>query len=59
VDYKRLNILTKKNPYPLPFIDEVLDLVAGKELYSFLNGFSGYNQVKIRVEDKEKLAFII
>ncbi len=53
-----MNSLTKKDPYPLPFIDEVLDLVASKELYSFLDGFSGYNQVKIRVEDREKIAFI-
>ncbi len=49
VDYRQLNFLTKKDPYPLLFIDEVLDLIVSKELYSFLNGFSGYNQVKIRV----------
>ncbi len=58
VDYRHLNFLTKKDPNPLPFIDEVLDLIASKELYSFLNGLSGYNQVKIRVEDREKIAII-
>lgn len=30
VDYRKLNFLTKKNPYPLPFIDKILDLVVGK-----------------------------
>jgi hypothetical protein len=47
VNYKWLNFLRKKDPYPLPFIDEVLDSIIGKELYSFLDGFNGYNQVKI------------
>jgi len=47
VNYKWLNSLTKKDPYPLPFIDEVLDSIIGKELYSFLDWFNGYNQVKI------------
>jgi hypothetical protein len=54
-----LNFLTKQNPYPLAFIDEVLNSIVSKELYSFLNGFSGYNQVKIRVEDRENITFII
>jgi hypothetical protein len=58
MDYKRLNFLTKNDPYPFPFIDEVMDLVPGKELYSFLDMFSNYNQVKIKVEDREKIAFI-
>jgi hypothetical protein len=35
VDYKWLNSLKKKDPYPLPFIDEVLDSITRKELYSF------------------------
>ncbi len=59
MDYTRLNSLTKKDPYPFPFIDEVLDSVVGKELYSFLDGFNNYNQVKIKAEDKEKTTFII
>jgi hypothetical protein len=59
MDYMRLNFLTKKDPCAFPFIDEFLGLVEGKELYSFLDGFSGYNQVKIKAEDKEKIAFMI
>jgi hypothetical protein len=54
-----LNTLAKKDPYPLPFIDEVLDSIAGKELYSFLDEFSGYNHGKIKAKDREKIAFII
>ncbi len=59
VDCKWLNTLAKKDPYPLPFIDEVLDSIAGKELYSFLDEFSGYNHGKIKAKDREKIAFII
>jgi hypothetical protein len=58
VDYRQLNPLTKIDPYPFPFIDEVLNLIVGKELYSFLDGFNGYNKAKIRVKDREMIAFI-
>jgi hypothetical protein len=40
IDFKKLNATTKKNPYPLPFM-EVLDMVTKHEVYSFLDGFSG------------------
>jgi hypothetical protein len=43
IDFKRLNATTKKDPYPLPFMDEVLDLVAKHEVYSFLDKFSNYH----------------
>ena len=43
VDYRKLNSKTKKDHFPLPFTDQVLDCVAGHKLYSFLDGFSGYN----------------
>jgi hypothetical protein len=59
VDYRRVNSLTKKYPYPFIFIDEVLDSEASKELHSFLDGFSGYKHVKIRAEDREKINLII
>ena len=43
IDYKPLNAVTKKDPYPLPFIDQVLDSVAGFERYSVCDGYSaGY-----------------
>lgn len=47
VDYQALNKLTKKDHFPLPFIDQVLDTLVGKQFFSFLDGFSGYNQVRI------------
>ncbi|KAL3694004.1 hypothetical protein R1sor_007655 [Riccia sorocarpa] len=46
--------VTKKDHHPLPFIDQVLDQVSGHECYSFLDGFSGYNQVSIREEDQTR-----
>jgi hypothetical protein len=54
VDYKWLNSLTKKDPYPLPFIDEVLNSITIKELYSFLDGFNGYNQLRFESKIKRK-----
>ena len=58
VDYRRLNAATIPDPFPLPFTDSLLDEVAGKEMYTFLDGFSGYNQVKMAAEDRDKTAFI-
>jgi hypothetical protein len=40
VDFKKLNKVTKKNPYPLPFFDEVLNIITRYEAYSFLDGYS-------------------
>ena len=45
IDYRKLNAVTITDPFPLPFNDTMLDTVAGHEMYSFLDGFSGYNQV--------------
>ena len=43
IDYRKLNIATRKNHYPLPFIDQMLDRLAGHSHYCFLDGYSGYN----------------
>ncbi len=58
MDFRRLNAGTKKDPYPLPFTEEVLDEVVGHEVYLFLDGFSGYHQIMITLEDKYKTTFI-
>jgi hypothetical protein len=47
VNYKALNLVTKKDCQPLPFIDELLDEIAGNEIYTFCDGYSGYHQIKI------------
>jgi hypothetical protein len=58
VDYQKLNAQTKTDPFPLPFLDLVLDSVAGHEMYSFMGDYNGYNQVKMIEEDKEKTTFV-
>jgi hypothetical protein len=58
VDYRKLNAATITDAFPLPFTDGVLDTVAGHEMYSFLDGFSGYNQIRMAEEDQEKTAFV-
>lgn len=57
VDYKELNKATKKYHFPLPFIDQVLDGLAGKFFSSFLDGFKGYNQIQINPKDQDKTTF--
>ena len=57
VDYRKLNIDTIKDHYPLPFIDQMLDRLARHSHYCFLNGYSGYNQIVIALEDQEKTTF--
>ena len=53
-----LSAATNPDPFLLPFRDSLLDEVARKEMYIFLNEFSGYNQVKMALEDREKIEFI-
>jgi len=47
IDYKRLNQITRKDHFPLPFIDQMLEHLAGKSHYCFLDGFSSYLQIHI------------
>jgi hypothetical protein len=47
VDYKELNKAIQKDHFPLPFIDQVLDTLVGNKLFSFLDSFSGYNEIQI------------
>jgi hypothetical protein len=57
VDLKMLNDAFLHDPFPTPFIDKVLDNVGGQEVYSFIDGFSGYHQIYIAKEDHHKTTF--
>jgi len=57
IDYKRINQETRKGHFPLPLIDQMLERLAGKSHYCFLDGFSGYFQIHIAREDQEKTIF--
>ena len=57
IDYRRLNEVTRKDHFPLPFIDQLLERVSGHPFYCFLDGYSGYFQIEIAPEDQEKTTF--
>ena len=57
IDYRKLNTATRKDYYPLPFIDQKLDRLARHSHYYFLDGYSGYNSIAIALKDQEKLTF--
>lgn len=57
VDYKELNSAIRKDHFRLPFIDQVLVSLVGKKYFSFLDGFNGYNQIKIAPEDQDRTKF--
>ncbi|XP_074328071.1 uncharacterized protein LOC141665984 [Apium graveolens] len=58
VDYTSLNSACPKDSYPLPNIDQLIDATSGHIMLSFINAFSGYNQVKMNPADIAKTAFI-
>ncbi|GJR58198.1 reverse transcriptase domain-containing protein [Tanacetum coccineum] len=57
IDYRKLNEATRKDHFPLPFMDQMLERLAGNEFYCFLDGFSGYFQIPIDPQDQEKTTF--
>jgi len=57
VDYRNLNLSTRKDHFPLSFMDQMLERVAGKFFYCFIDGYSGYNQIVIDLKDQEKTTF--
>jgi hypothetical protein len=58
VDYTSLNKHCPKDPFPLPRIDQIIDSTAGCARLSFLDAYFGYNQIKLKKQDEEKIAFI-
>ncbi|GJY33845.1 reverse transcriptase domain-containing protein [Tanacetum coccineum] len=57
IDYRKLNEATRKDHFPLPFMDQMLERLAGNEYYCFLDGFSGYFQIPIDPHDQENTTF--
>nr|GEZ93749.1 reverse transcriptase domain-containing protein [Tanacetum cinerariifolium]GEZ93761.1 reverse transcriptase domain-containing protein [Tanacetum cinerariifolium]GEZ93830.1 reverse transcriptase domain-containing protein [Tanacetum cinerariifolium] len=57
IDYRKLNEATRKDHFPLPFMDQMLERLAGNQYYCFLDGFSGYFQIPIDLKDQEKTTF--
>nr|GEV25660.1 reverse transcriptase domain-containing protein [Tanacetum cinerariifolium] len=57
IDYRKLNEATRKDHFPLPFMDQMLEILAGNEFYCFLDGFFGYFQIPIDPRDQEKTTF--
>ena len=59
VDFMDLNKTCLKDSFPLPRIDQLVDSTTGHKLLTFMDMFSGYNQIKMAKEDQEKTAFIM
>ncbi|XP_062075151.1 uncharacterized protein LOC133779175 [Humulus lupulus] len=57
MDYRKLNEATRKDHFPLPFIDQMLDTLARRDYYCFLDGYSSYNHIAVAPEDQHKATF--
>jgi len=57
IDYRKLNSMTRKDHFPLSFMDQILERVVGHEFYYFLDDYLGYNQIEIALEDQKKNTF--
>ena len=57
IHYRKLNTATRKDHYPLPFIDQMFDMLVGHPYYFFLDGYSGYNYIAKVPEDQAKTTF--
>ena len=57
IEYLKLNKATRKDHFPLPFLDQMLDRLVGHEYYCYLYGYSSYNHITISLEYQEKTTF--
>ena len=57
IGYRKINKATKKDHFPLPFIDEMLEQLAKHSYIGFFDGYSGYHQIPIHPEDQSKTTF--
>ena len=58
VDYMDWNRASPKDDFPLPHIDILIDNTAQHKIFSFMDGFLGYNQIKMAPKDMEKTTFV-
>lgn len=58
VDFRKVNILTKKDAFPLPHIEECMDILSGNVFFSTLDMAQGYYQIEVDPHDRHRLAFI-
>ena len=58
IDYTDLNKACPKDSFPKPRIDQLVDATAGHELLSFMDAYSGYNQIRMSLEDEDKTVFM-
>jgi hypothetical protein len=58
IDYTNLNKACPKDEYPLPRICQIIDSATSYELLSFLDAYSGYYQIRLTIDNKEKIVFI-
>ena len=58
IDYRKLNKAIKKDHFPLPFINEMLERLAKHSYFYFLDGYSGYDQIPIHPDDQSKTMFM-
>jgi hypothetical protein len=57
IDFRKVNKVTKKDYYPLLFIDQMLERLSKKTLFCFLDGYSGFSQIAVKKQDQEKTTF--
>jgi hypothetical protein len=57
IDFRKVNKVTKKDHYSLPFIDQMLERLSKKTHFCFLDGYSGFSQIAVRKHDQEKTTF--
>ena len=58
IDYRKVSSAMKKDHFPLPFIDQIVDRLIGSSYFCFLDGYLGYNQIEIHPYDQEKTSFM-
>ncbi|KAJ9535149.1 hypothetical protein OSB04_un001772 [Centaurea solstitialis] len=57
IDYRKLNLATRKDHFPLPFIDQILERLAKHSYFCYLDGYSGFLQIPVHPNDQEKTTF--